>query len=392
MSLYLKFFVFPILILLVLGCRADSNDSKRYALKLSESFIERTPEYIKYPEKKVKWNYEQGVMLMAMRKMYESTNDSVYLNFIIEKIDRFVDDSGTINAYKKSDYNLDKINSGKALLFLYEETKDEKYKIAADSLNAQLKEQPRTKSGGFWHKKIYPNQMWLDGLYMAQPFAAHYIQLFGENKNYDDVVFQISHVYNKTYNEKTGLLYHAWNEDKKQSWADPETGTSPHFWGRAIGWYLMAVVDVLDYLPENHPNRNELIEILTTLSESLLEYRDEKTGLWYQILNLPDRKGNYLESSCAAMYCYVFAKGAKNNYLDPKFKLIADEVFDKIIEIHTKFDENGHVNLYNTCSSAGLGGDPYRDGSFEYYISEPKRMNDYKGVGPLIFAAVELGK
>lgn len=350
----------------------------------------RTPEYIKYPDKSIKWNYEQGVMLEAMRKMFEYTNDKKYLLFAKEKVDRFVTDDGAINHYKESDYNLDKINSGKSLLFLYEQTKEEKYKLAADKLRTQLAKQPRTESKGFWHKKIYPYQMWLDGLYMAEPFYARYTEQFENGENLDDVILQFTLVYEKTLDPKTGLLYHAWNENKKEKWADPVTGQSPHFWGRAIGWYMMAIVDVLDFIPENNPHRASLIKILQDVSGAVLSVRDPETGLWFQILDLPDRAGNYLEASCAAMFCYSFAKGANKGYLDESYLKIADTTFSSILNIHTEIDEDGLISLYNTCSGAGLGGNPYRDGTFEYYISEPIRKNDYKGFGPLIFAAIEL--
>ena len=192
--------------------------------------------------------------------------------------------------------------------------------------------------------------------------------------------------------KKTGLLYHAWNENKEQKWADPETGRSPHFWGRAIGWYLMAIVDVLDYLPQDEPGRDKLISILNNESEALLKVRDKKSGLWYQVLDMGGREGNYLEASCATMFTYAFVKGANKGYLPEKFLSIAKDSFNKIIEYHVKIDDNGFIDLYHTCAGAGLGGDPYRDGTYEYYISESQRINDYKGYGPLIFSAVELEK
>lgn len=364
-----------------------------WSTRLINSFIIRHPNAVTYDEfmTKNKWNYEQGVMLEAMRKMYEMTKDQQYYEFIKNNIDQYVDDEGKIKTYKYSSFNLDNINTGRALLFLYEKTKNEKYKIAADTLRKQLQNQPRTRSGGFWHKKIYPYQMWLDGLFMAEPFYSQYSFMFSQN-NYDDIFNQFELAYKNTLDSSTGLLYHAWNENKEQKWADKTTGKSPNFWGRSIGWYLMAIVEVLDYVPKQDLRRKDLINILQNVSNALLNFRDCKTGLWYQVIDMPEREGNYLEASCASMFTYVFAKGANKGYLPLKFLNIAEETFKAIIKYDVKIDENGFVNLYYTCSSAGLGGHPYRNGSFAYYISEPQRTNDFKGYGPLIYSVIELEK
>ncbi|MCB0753759.1 MAG: glycoside hydrolase family 88 protein, partial [Ignavibacteriae bacterium] len=254
-----------------------------WSKRIAQSFVLRHPGSVTYDEYMTKnsWNYEQGVMLEAMKKMYEYTNDEQYFNFIKENIDQFVDEKGNIKEYPYDAFNSDHINAGKALLFLYEKTKESKYKTAADILRKQIQNQPRTISGGFWHKKIYPYQMWLDGLYMAEPFYAQYSKIFSQPENYDDIIHQFKLVYEKTVDEKTGLLYHAWNENKEQKWADKETGRSPHFWGRAIGWYVMAIVDVLDFIPEQKQERQELINILQNVSEALINFRDCNTGLWY---------------------------------------------------------------------------------------------------------------
>lgn len=363
-----------------------------WSKRIAQSFVLRHPGSVTYDEYMTKnsWNYEQGVMLEAMKKMYEYTNDEQYFNFIKENIDQFVDEKGNIKEYPYDAFNSDHINAGKALLFLYEKTKESKYKTAADTLRKQIQNQPRTISGGFWHKKIYPYQMWLDGLYMVEPFYAQYSKIFSQPENYDDIIHQFKLVYEKTVDEKTGLLYHAWNENKEQKWADKETGRSPHFWGRAIGWYVMAIVDVLDFIPEQKQGRQELINILQNVSEALINFRDCNTGLWYQIIDMPDREGNYLEASCATMFTYAFAKGANKGYLPTKFTNIANESFKSILKQHVKIEKNGFVNLYNTCAGAGLGGNPYRDASFNYYISEPKRINDFKGYGALLFSAIEI--
>ncbi len=394
--------IYAVTILLACNARENQNDSGEYVIdpeeqwsvRLSDSFIFTHPGATTYDERlpKDKWTYEQGVMLEAMRQMWIKSGDQKYFNFIKDNIDQYVQDNGKIRTYKYTDFNLDKINTGRQLLFLYEETGLEKYKIAADTLRKQIENQPRTKIGGFWHKKIYPYQMWLDGLYMAEPFYARYINMFEEPKNYDDVTHQITTVYEKTLDKGTGLLYHAWNENREQEWADKMTGHSPHFWGRAIGWYMMSIVDVLDILPEDNPDRGYIIEILQNVSGTLVNYKDSSTGLWYQIIDLGERDGNYLESSCAAMFTYAFAKGANKGYLDKKYLEIAEDTFKSIVKQHVTIDDKGLVSLHNTCSGAGLGGNPYRDGSFEYYMSVPQSDNDFKGYGPLIFAAVELEK
>lgn len=376
------------------GTPKTINLLRPWSTRIAESFIQTHPGSVTYDQymTKDKWNYEQGVMLEAMKKMFEYTNNEKYFNFIKENVDQYVKENGIIKTYPYDDFNLDKINSGRALLFLYSKTKDKKYKIAADTLRKQLENQPRTNAGGFWHKKRYPFQMWLDGLFMAQPFNAEYSIMFSEEESLDDIIKQFTLVYEKTLDSKTGLLYHAWNENKEQLWADKESGKSPHFWGRAIGWYVMAIVDVLDFLPAEDKRREELIAILQNVSEALIKYRDCNTGLYYQILDMPEREGNYLEASCASMFNYAFAKGANKGYLDSHFVKIAKDGFDSILKYHVKIDINGFVNLHNTCSAAGLGGKPYRDGSFEYYISEPTRINDFKGYGPLIYLAIEIEK
>jgi unsaturated rhamnogalacturonyl hydrolase len=291
-----------------------------------------------------------------------------------------------------SNFNIDRVRPGLNMLELYEKTGDEKYKVAAETLVEQMKNHPRTKSNGFWHKKSYPWQMWLDGLYMASPFLAKYAKMFDEPKWFDEVTFQLQLVYEKTLDEETGLLYHAWDESGEQQWCNPETGQSQHFWSRATGWYMMALVDVLGYLPENHPDRPAIIEILNKVSEALLKVQDEKTGLWHQVLDMGGREGNYIEASGSAMFIYAFAKGAKNGYLPEKYFEIAKNAFDSLTENLVTDGEDGYPVLTNTCGACGLGGNPYRMGDYEYYISEKQIDNDQKGVAPVIIAAIELNK
>lgn len=232
--------------------------------------------------------------------------------------------------------------------------------------------------------------MWLDGLFMAEPFYAWYSAMTNEPKWFDDIMNQFVFVYKHTRDPKTGLLYHGWDESKQQRWANPGTGCSPNFWGRAIGWYAMALVDVLDILPKNHPRRHELLSILNDVSATLLKYQDKKTHLWYQVLDQGGRAGNYLEASASSMFAYAFARGVNQNYLEKKYSKVARETFQGIIENLVSVDPNGFVDLLHTCQGAGLGGKPYRDGSYEYYISERQRTNDMKGYGPFLLAAIEI--
>jgi unsaturated rhamnogalacturonyl hydrolase len=240
--------------------------------------------------------------------------------------------------------------------------------------------------------------MWLDGLYMAEPFYAQYSVMFDIDdskkltKDFDDIANQFLLVERHNRDSKTGLYYHGWDESKKQKWADPKSGTSPNFWGRAMGWYMMALVDVLDYFPNESHQRDELEKIFLNLSKSLLKFRDKEKKLWYQVIDKGNEKGNYIEASASAMFIYAFAKGANKSYLDKKFFNIAKESFDAVQKYLITTDKEGTIYLNDVVSVSGLGGDPYRDGSFEYYISEPKRINDFKGYGPLILAAIELEK
>jgi unsaturated rhamnogalacturonyl hydrolase len=370
----------------------QSNKNGDWSLRLTENFINLLPDTIVYKTeaKSYKWNYEQGLILEAFFRMWKVTGENKYFNYLRKNIDYYVREDGSIKTYKMDDFNIDNIPSGRQLLNLYKETGEEKYRKAADTLRRQLELHPRTSEGGFWHKKIYPYQMWLDGLYMGEPFYTQYSVMFDKPEAFDDVVKQFLLIEKHLKDEKTGLYFHGWDESKEQKWANPETGTSPNFWGRAMGWFMMAIVDVLDYFPQDHPNRDDLIRILQNLSESLIQFRDDKTGLWYQVVDKGNKEGNYIEASASAMYTYAFAKGFNKGYLDKKYFDIAKESFQSIIKNLVTIKSDSSIYLNNVCSVGGLGGNPYRDGSFEYYISEPKRVNDFKGYGPLMLASFEL--
>ena len=340
-----------------------------------------------------KWSYDMGVVLKGFEGIWMNTGDVSYFNSIQKKIDFFVKDDGSIKNYELDEYNIDHVNNGKLVLLLYRVLGREKYKKAADLLRSQLKTHPRTKEGGFWHKKIYTNQMWLDGLYMGGPFYAEYAMLFNEDAAFEDIGNQFIWMEKHARDPKTGLLYHAWDESKEQKWANKETGASPHFWARAMGWYSDAVVDALDYFPANHPKRKALIDILNRLVNALEKFQDKESGLWYDVMNYngPGKEKNYFEASAACQFTYAIAKGVRKGYLPAAKLSIAKKAYAGIVDRFIKV-ENGQTNLHGTVKVSGLGGNPYRDGSFEYYMSEPVIVNDPKGVGAFLLASTEMEK
>jgi len=288
------------------------------------------------------------------------------------------------------EYNIDQINAGKLFFPLFHATKKERYRKAAELLREQLRGHPRTHEGGFWHKKIYPYQMWLDGIYMGSPFYAEFAATFNEPAAFDDVAFQVITIEKHTRDPQTGLLYHAWDESRQMPWADPITGCSPHFWSRAIGWYGMAIVDILDHLPIDHKDRAEFIAILDRTLSAVAKFQDQETGLWWQVLDQGDRHGNYLEASGTCMFIYAIAKGIRNGFLDKSYLPFAEKGFQGLIDHLITVDDEGQINLHGICASAGLGGNPYRDGSYEYYVNERVATNNLHGVGAFILAASEI--
>lgn len=339
-----------------------------------------------------RWHYEPGVALLAIKQVWQETGQQRYFDFVKRNIDEFVLPNGSIRTYRLDEYNLDQINEGKLLFTLYDATGDERYKKAAHLLRDQLRTHPRTSEGGFWHKQIYPHQMWLDGIYMASPFYVEFSRRFDEPMGFDDVVHQIILMEQHNRDPRTGLLYHGWDESKSQKWANPETGCSPSFWGRAIGWYAMAIPDVLDHLPEDHPLGDRLIEIFRTTMAAVARVQDPSSGAWYQVLDQGGRSGNYLESSASCMLVYAFAKGVSRGYLERDYLEVARRGYDGILEQFVTVDRDGLAHLGGICAVAGLGGTPYRDGSFEYYVGEKVIADEYKGVGPFIMASVEMEK
>ncbi|MGQ0738058.1 MAG: glycoside hydrolase family 88 protein [Bacteroidota bacterium] len=341
--------------------------------------------------KKAGWSYDMGVILKGFEGIWMNTGDVTYYNYILKMMDFFVQDDGNIKSYRPDEYNIDHINNGKLVLLLYRVTGKEKYKKAAHILRNQLRTHPRTNEGGFWHKKIYPYQMWLDGLYMGAPFYAEYAMLFHEDTSFNDIANQFIWMEKHARDAKTGLLYHGWDESKQQQWADKETGLSPHFWARAMGWYSDALVDALDYFPVNHPKRKALTDILNRLVNALEKQQDAATGLWYDVMNYngPGKEKNYFEASAACQFVYAISKGVRKGYLPASKIAIARKGYDGIIKKFIK-EDNGQTNLHGTVKVSGLGGNPYRDGSFEYYMREPVIVNDPKGIGAFLLASYEM--
>jgi unsaturated rhamnogalacturonyl hydrolase len=338
-----------------------------------------------------KWSYDMGVVLKGFEGLWMNTGNAKYFTAIQQKMDYFIKDDGSIKGYEKEEYNIDHVNNGKLVMLLYRVTGKEKYKKAADLLRSQLLTHPRTNEGGFWHKKIYTNQMWLDGLYMGESFYAEYAMLFHEDTAFNDIANQFIWMEKHARDAKTGLIYHAWDESKEQQWANKQTGTSPLFWARAMGWYADALVDVLDYFPASHPKRKALIDILNRLINAIEKQQDKTTGLWYDVMNYngPGKEKNYFEASASSQFVYAVAKGVRKGYLPAAKISIAKKGYDGILKQFFK-EENGQWNLNGTVKVSGLGGKPYRDGSFTYYMSEPVITNDAKGIGAFMLASNEM--
>lgn len=375
------------------GCKSAVtvvSEKLPWSRRMAESLVITYPD-MWYMEDRTRpsWSYTYGLIGMSLQVLSEKTKDNKYFEYVKFYADTLINDEGIIGTYKSKDYNIDNINPGRMLFNLYEKTGDLRYKIAIDTLRKQLFKHPRTSTGGFWHKNRYPHQMWLDGVYMGAPFMAKYAQAFDQPEMFDDVANWIISVEEKTRDSKTGLLYHAWDESKQQLWADSVTGCSPHFWGRAMGWYAMALVDVLDYFPADHPKQKDIIAVLNRLVEAVVKVQDNETGLWYQVLDQGNREGNYLEGSVSSMLAYTMLKSLRLGYIDEKYRKQAVKAYQGIIENLIKVSPEGLISITPVCAVAGLGGTPYRNGSYEYYINESKRDNDPKATGPFILASLE---
>lgn len=338
------------------------------------------------------WNYEDGCLFMGAAKMYKKTGDEEYLNYIEKMVSPYVKEDGTILSYHIEEYNLDFINAGNIFYFLYDITGEERYRRACETLMTQLRYQPRLTTGNFWHKLIYPFQVWLDGLYMGQPFYMEYENRWGGKVHYYDILNQFNQVRNILYDEKTSLYYHAYDEYKDRKWADKETGLSPNFWLRSIGWFLMALTDCYELADEElYDVKARLGELLRETIHGVLKYQDKESKLFYQLIALPEQEGNYLETSGSLMIAYSIIKGCRTGaLLADKYLEKGKEIYNAVLEKKLYIDEKGNPHLSGTCAVAGLGPRKERDGSIAYYLSEPVVDDDVKAAGILMMTTAEL--
>lgn len=366
------------------------SDKMPWSVRMTASEMIRCPESWQLDfQPKLKWDYCHGLELQAMLDVYDAYGDKKIYDYALAYADTMVNEDGTIKTYKLHEYSLDRINSGKIFFRLYEQTKDEKYKKALDLLRSQLDKHPRNEDGGFWHKKIYPNQMWLDGIYMASPFYAEYAFRNNQPRDYKDVIDQFVIIANHTYDPINDVYRHACDVSRKEKWADKTTGQSAHAWGRAMGWYAMAFVDALEFIPKHEVSRDSMMAVFNKLAGQIKRLQDKKTGLWYQVLDRSGDKGNYLESSVSTMFVYTLFKAVRLGYLDESYLKIAEKGYKGILKNFIEVDDQGVVSITKACAVAGLGGKVYRSGDYEYYINEKIRDNDPKAVGPFIMASLE---
>jgi len=336
------------------------------------------------------WNYEIGVTMMGIWGLWEKTRDSVYVKYVKKIVDHFVTAEGNIRTYDLADYNADHILTGRLVLRLHDAYKDPKYKKAADLLRKQIDWQPRNRAGGFWHKLKYPAQMWLDGLYMIEPYYAEYTKRFGSKDAYADIVHEFVLMEQKARDPKTGLIYHGGDESRQQFWADKQTGLSQSFWSRAMGWYHVALVEVLDVMPANHPERKKLLEILNRLTIAIARFQDKPSGVWWQVTDKGGAEKNYLESSASAMFVYAMARAINKGYTSPAFRTVVQKGYAGLLKEFVVKDAEGRTHFTKTVAVGGLGGSPNRNGSYAYYMSEPVRSDDLKAIGPFMLAALEM--
>ena len=383
-----------------------------YSQWLTFSEMKRVPQsYMLDFAKKPRWSYVMGIELEAMLDTYLNYGGDDIRKYCQLYTDTMINTKGEIRTYKLEDYNLDQIRTGHFVARMYEKYPEAKNLAAMKTLMKQLDKQPRTKEGVYWHKAIYAYQVWLDGIFMGLPYRCLTARMLLKPKKaqriYDDAVNQISKTYERTLDPKTGLNRHAWDETHEMFWADKETGLSQHCWGRAQGWYTMALIELLDAMPEDYERRGEVIELLRKDLDAVIKWQDKETGLWYQVMDQPGRKGNYLESTCSSMFAYVLMKATNKGYLGDKYFLAGKKAYQGILKNFIRVNADKTISLTNCCAVAGLGPgmseavkkaapnvkeNKRRDGSYDYYLSEPVRDNDAKGVGPFIWASLEYEK
>jgi unsaturated rhamnogalacturonyl hydrolase len=361
------------------------------AAKMAATVMKQWPAGMIATENKPgEWAYEEGVVLDGMAAEWHASADGRDFKYIKAAVDKYIGADGSIKGYPLEAHSLDNIEMGRAVILVYRVTQEAKYYKAAKFIHEQLAVQPRTASGAYWHKQIYPNQVWLDGAYMAEPFRAAYAATFQVPGDFDDIAKELLLMDAKMRDPKTGLLKHGWDESKAMPWADKTTGLSPEAWARAMGWYGTALVDVLDWFPKDHPARPKLIAALNRTAAAIVKYQDKPTGLWWQVLDQGTRPGNFLEASASSMFVYTLAKGARMGYLPLADEAAAKRGWDGIQKKFVNTDPDGTVTLHGTVKVGGLGGKPYRSGTYEYYIGEKVIDQDGKGVGTYLLAGSEM--
>ncbi|MDQ8205372.1 glycoside hydrolase family 88 protein [Pelagicoccus sp. SDUM812003] len=376
--------------------KVDSENALHWTKVMADSILKRRgstlahEQYDPEAERVARWTYTTGLISKAVHDLALATGEESYAEWAESVISSYVNEDGSISTYDFHSYNIDQVNSGKMLLQLYKETGERRYRIAADEIRQQLEEHPKTKNGAFWHKKRYPWQVWLDGVYMGIPFLVGYELAFNGGEELELALHEFLVVEEQLRDPESGLYWHAWDEAREQVWADPETGRSKYFWGRGLGWYAMALVDVLEMLPEDSEESKQMQRLLNDLAEALVKVQDPETGVWYQILNMPDAPGNYLESSASSMFTYMLAKGVNYGWLDDRYRENVREAWEGMLTEFVSLHPDGTTSLTHICRVAGLGFG--RDGSYEYYMSEPVVENDPKGIGPFVMAGLQVSE
>lgn len=383
----------------------EDQPYKNYSEWLTYSEMKRVPHsYLLDFSSKPKWSYVMGIEMEGMLDTYEhyKEGNNAILDYLKEYPAKMIDEKGNITGYKYEDFNLDNVRTAKFILRMHNLFPTKGTEKALKTLFKQLQNQPRTKEGVYWHKAIYANQVWLDGIFMGLPFYCNYaVQTMKPKKAekyLNDAVDQMVKTDYRTYDEKTQLWKHAWDETHQQFWANKKDGKSQHCWARALGWYVMAMTECLDAMPENYARRQEVIDLLNKAMKSVVKYQDKKTGVWYDVLDVKSDK-NYLESTASSMFAYVLLKGYRKGYLSEEYLKAGVKAYNGILKQFIKVNTDKTISLTRCCAVSGLGPGPgpyvkkpnyKRDGSFEYYMSEPIRDNDAKGVGPFIWASLEM--
>jgi unsaturated rhamnogalacturonyl hydrolase len=372
----------------------QSKAGESMAARLAQTTLNLYPDPKDFPiYAPNRWNYEYSFFLLGSYKLGKKINNNDFIAYPKRWVDMFINESGGFkkDVYDMSEYKLDDVIPARLAILFHQETKNAKYKSIVDTIVTQLSRQPKTSDGGYWHKQIYEHQMWLDGIFMADVFSMQYAKAYNKPEWYDEAVHQIKIIYEHTRDPKTGLLYHGWDEAKNPVWADRVKGTSPEFWSRAIGWYAMALAECLDFLPVDHPERKNVVEIFRNVCADVKKYQHSENGLWYQVMDKNAHDGNWPEASASAMFAYAFAKGYNQKYLDQSFKTSAEKAYDGILKNFVFTDADGNVHLDQTVKIGTLNPKTSK-GDYKYYITTERRIDDYKGLASLLYASIELNR